>query len=134
MKDKELLLKDLCGRLPYGVVIKHVLRSDLETSDLFSIDTDKQVVYCRTKGREERYGVEFVMPYLRSMSSMTEEERETYRNLQHDVWCNEYSPTYYESIASLDWLNKNMFDYRGLIPRGLAIEAPSGMYKEKESV
>ena len=126
-KDKELLLKDLCGRLPY---LENWVRYDGKDYvvtgyghgrvSLLSSMFSSGVGHCPL--------VEEVKPYLRPMSSMTEEERETYRNLQHDVWCNEYSPTYYESIASLDWLNKNMFDYRGLIPHGLAIEAPEGMY------
>jgi hypothetical protein len=63
---------------------------------------------------------------------MTDDEREEYRKLggvmsynsEHDTWaiC-AFTPEAY------DWLNKKMFDYRGLIPMGLAIEAPEGMYE-----
>lgn len=68
------------------------------------------------------------------MSSMTEDEREEYRKLggvmsydsEHDIWaiCT-FTPEAY------DWLNKKMFDYRGLIPVGLAMEAPEDMYSNK---
>ena len=63
-----------------------------------------------------------IKPYLRPMSSMTEEERRTYDNLACDF--NEISMS-----NSIDWLNENMFDFRSLIPMGLALEAEKGMYK-----
>ncbi len=75
-----------------------------------------------------------IRPYLRSMSSMTEEEREDwYRQSKVDYDC-EFKPEPTLSpehcYLSVDWLNKYGFDYRGLIPMGLALEAPEGMYKE----
>ena len=63
-----------------------------------------------------------IKPYLRPMASMTEEEKINYRaffNYDGVEYPDEY----------IDWLNKNMFDYRGLIEKGLALEAPEGMYK-----
>jgi len=73
-EDKQLLLKDLCARLPYGVKVEHLLHAPNNPSDLFAIDADKQILYCDHKGREEWYKVDFIQPYLRPMSSMTEEE------------------------------------------------------------
>ena len=69
-------------------------------------------------GTTNLYSVEDVKPYLRPMSSMTEEE---YQEFGYDVL--RYTP------RELDWLNEHHFDYRGLIEKGLAIEAPEGMYK-----
>ena len=114
-EDKNLLLQDLCGRLPYGVKVNHLL--DTKPSDLFAIDTYRSTLYCFRNGREEWYKVEFIKPYLRPMLSMTEEERKEYNGIYYQV-----------PIQRSDWLNKNMFDYRGLIPKGLALEAPEGMY------
>lgn len=66
--------------------------------------------------------------YLRSMSSMTEKEAEEYNDL---CFCNTpYSGIAEDAVAEfMDWLNSHHFDYRELIERGLALEAPEGMYK-----
>lgn len=118
-EEKELLLKDLCMRLPYGVKVEHLLHAPNNPSDLFAIDMDKQVLYCDHKGREEWYKVEFVKPYLRPMSSMTEEERTAYLNACDNEMGDAIAQPRYNGI---DWLNANHFDYRGLISKGLAIE------------
>lgn len=134
-ENRNLLLKDLCGRLPYGVKVNHLL--DTKPSDLFAIDTYRSTLYCFRNGREEWYKVEFIKPYLRPMSSITEKENLSlaefvgvrvsarhgeiyFPNLSDNTACNWHK--------AFDWLNKNMFDYRGLIPKGLAEVAPKGMY------
>ena len=111
-EDKTLLLKDLCGRLPYGVKLDNGLK-------LRSIDVLTKVVSC--SGSDRR--VDYVRPYLRPMSSMTEEERKIYMEIGSHL-CGEIV-----AKTMIDWLNKNHFDYRGLIPIGLALEAPKDMYK-----
>lgn len=123
LKEKELLLKDLCARLSYGVMIQY--------RDLFyssRIIVEKLVSIDRGHINDDGISVEFVKPYLRSMSNMTEEEEKYY-----DVFCLEPYMGIDEETASnfIDWLNKNMFDYRGLIEKGLALEAPKGMYDIK---
>ena len=70
-----------------------------------------------------------VKPYLRPMSSMTEEEKAEYHSL-----CDSYYGIYFDTVDSIDWLNAHHFDYRGLIEKGLAIEAPEGMYKYTEII
>lgn len=130
-EDKNLLLQDLCSRLPYMVKVNHLL--DIKPSDLFAIDTYRSTLYCFRNGREEWYKVEFIKPYLRPMSSMTKEEREEYNNLYYQVPIqhnngNAYRDTKMVEALHIDWLNKNMFDYRGLIPAGLANAALEGMY------
>ena len=130
---KHLLLKDLCARLPYGVKVEHLLHAPNNPSELFGVDVDKQILYCDHKGREEWYKVDFIKPYLRPMSSMTEEEK---NYIDHRWGADNYGniTTYssYEGgvseieladiVGFQDWLNKNMFDYRGLIEKELAIE------------
>ena len=104
-KEKELLLKDLCVRLPYETMFY----SDRYGEEcLLSIDLEYNKV-------NELYSLEEIKPYLRPMSSMTEEEEIAFLNKEnHEIY---------------DFLNANHFDYRGLIEKGLAIEAPGGMYK-----
>ena len=123
-EHKDLLMKDLCSRLPFGVKVEHIC-SRRKPSDLLCIDAEKGVIYCAFKGREDKYKIEFVKPYLRSMSDMTKQEKKEYestwfenyhlKDTEEAVW--ETDVPYY-----IDWLNAHHFDYRGLIERGLAIE------------
>jgi hypothetical protein len=127
-EDKELLLKDLCARLPYGVKIK-IRDNDIRT--VRNIDTVHGKVNFIETDINSPYGVSIEMPlthrqgatpYLRPLSSMTEKEKMEYV----EVWDlrQPYIPT-----EAMDWLNAHHFDYRGLIEKGLALEAPEGMYE-----
>ena len=112
-EDKELLLKDLCARLPYGVKVKsyseRTVTLTLGNCDLISMFyKDEDDWYCK--------------PYLRPMSSMTEEEEKEYNLLANRCMCTTVGFIHLEAEPLLDWLNKNMFDYRDLISRGLAIK------------
>lgn len=137
-EEKNLLLQDLCARLPYNVKVNHLL--DTKPSDLFAIDTYRNTLYCFRNGREEWYKVEFIKPYLRPLSSMTESEREELKTLC-DKDLSEFAGHLmkghglsrdglymFDKLRQLDWLNAHHFDYRGLIPKGLANKAPEGMY------
>lgn len=133
-KDKELLLKDLCARLPYRVIAScaegtvmgiHWNKVKLDASLLFELQENGALIY--------------VKPYLRPMSSMTEEEKKQFDKfmcLDEDAWIGKGIKGYInQSIImsdGIDWLNAHHFDYRGLIEKGLAIEAPEGMYNIKE--
>ena len=123
-EDKELLLKDLCAKLPYGV---RVLLSDEDVETLNLIEWNKiiQDWYIRA-GIYIGVSLDIIKPYLRSMSSMTEEEKDEYDNIVYGITNIGSKYEYYDLV---DWLNKKMFDYRGLIDKGLALEAPEGMYK-----
>ncbi len=121
-EEKDLLIKDLCARLPYGVNVlvssSHItdpVRKKLNTNLLFGLQ--KSVLT--------------IKPYLRPMSSMTEEEVKEFAALESiDVLGGDIKITCVElSVDSIDWLNKNHFDYRGLIPMGLALVAKENMYK-----
>ena len=75
-----------------------------------------------------------IRPYLRLMSSMTTEERNEWYKESHIEYDCEFHvvPTLNAEYCylSVDWLDKHHFDHRGLIEKGLALEAPEGMYKE----
>ena len=127
-EEKDLLLRDLCARLPHGVKVQdrngtHTLTNgNTEFTDLFS-------------------GKCNIKPYLRPMSSMTDEEKQelyAWGDYEEISWISDEEICFkdlvllYELLTKLtDWLNKHHFDYRGLIEKGLAIEAPSGMYDDK---
>ena len=115
-KDKELLLKDLCARLPFKVKIS--VNDKIESLQGINI-LDNVVEY----GSFLSCNIEEVKPYLRPMSSMTDEEKLEYRKTQWVYQADYCAPEYFDDIDSYDWLNKNHFDYRGLIEKGLAIDA-----------
>lgn len=131
-KDKELL-RDLCSRLPYGIIL------DIDT-------TDWEAPQGHIKLKIEGLGILFkdmslivngsyygnkYKPYLRPMSSMTDEEIREFTRFtsisQHRFFIGD-SYFWYNTYEEEDWLNAHHFDYRGLIDKGLAIEAPEGMY------
>ena len=121
-EDKEILLRDLSARLPYGVVCKgvtvdiNVIKDEYENREVGGLLTNIGYDYC-TLGIMTECELSTIKPYLRPMSSMTEEEKETYEMFfNEDGLLNTSVDTY------LDWLLENHFDYRGLIPMGLAIE------------
>ena len=129
-KDKDLLLKDLCARLPYGVKCHFKYGSAEDDVTLGCIDNNVARFEYGWYGRfHVNIDASYIKPYLRPMSSMTEEERETYYNLCYEEEREEYEfgewaarIHYHDTIDSIDYLNAHHFDYRGLIPKGLAIE------------
>lgn len=123
-EEKELVLKDICTRLPYGVHVEiswEYSKTDVYTSleyyefpnidSLLNIFWDEKCIS--------------IKPYLRSMSSMTEEE-----DMRRCAFLDDIEGGVEDAIPNyIDWLNKHYFDYRGLISKGLALEAPVDMYK-----
>ena len=110
-KDKELLIKDLSGRIPY----RHNFWLQVREFDEDAPSNRRML----TKYIDDIYTgwVVECKPYLRPMSSMTDEEEDEYEIIIRS-----------SLTTHIDWLNKNMFDYRDLIPKGLALKAPEGMY------
>ena len=143
-ENKELLLKDLCARLPYGIVINtgdKDLKLDRQhqcigvlypedCSDEFNERNNNASFYITISGCY--YGEE-IKPYLRPMSSMTEEEKKEAKEngciIYWDTSPEDKGLMIIASQKGYDWINKKMFDYRGLIEKGLALEAPEEMYK-----
>ena len=143
-EEKSISLQDLCARLPYGVKCNALLKQ-IDGSSKSIFGTFKGYNGWATVGNN-LVDIETVRPYLRPMSSMTEEEKEEFHKLKQFsvtvVMPNGVSllkPTYIVDLEEdgdglnhlYDWLNAHHFDYRGLIEKGLAIEAQEGMYDIK---
>lgn len=150
-KDKELLLKDLCARIPYEVVGKCEIDASYDTSFdtkfqthkfdamVYGLKEDLLLVTPLIEDRDEQEfaneevadGVDILdfKPYLFPMSSMTEEQKKEYNLLQNFVPIYYYGfdimvdKELYDTWESIDYLNAHHFDYRGLIEKGLAIDA-----------
>ena len=118
-EDKELLLKDLCARLPYGVKCQVAdCKTPVELSRIDTKNGNGRNPYCFVFS----FGPESVKPYLRPMSSMTEEERKEYMDIDNRSYSCPMDYAHIPASDRIDWLNANHFDYRGLINKGLAIE------------
>lgn len=150
-KDIEILIRDLCARLPYKVICDRYNNA----YELVDIDIKRGLIYLEKDGVYMAYSLilgDEVKPYLRSVSSMTDEEHKELRQL---ICCSfspkdcpivkedfsvtlDYTPgikdehyvfygmeTMYQYI---DWLLEHHFDFHNLIKQGLALEAPEGMY------
>jgi hypothetical protein len=159
-KEKDLLLQDLCARLPYGVKFVSFSQSMKNHSEPVTL---RQIYYHNECDANNIEGdndistiIEFVKPYLRPLSSMTNEEIKdlekythysfTYnpgdveiRNIQYQAYDGISFDTFVKAtfnmpvsscscVRLIKWLNSHHFDYCGLIERGLALEAPEGMY------
>ena len=151
-EEKDLLLKDLCARLQYGVKAKiteeGVLSYDSGIGVIVGkehVDNEIFVIKCKNDSWCLTAISEFV-PYLRPMQSMTEEEKkefihhtsyeieESVNGRHYEYYLKDYVGTPEEPTCNpdaIDWLNARHFDYRGLIKKGLALEAPEGMYNTK---
>ena len=123
-KQKELLLRDLCGRLPYGVIVK-----------------DRNGVHELTAGNTEFTDLLYnskcnIKPYLFPLSSMTDEQWNNAPRVNltdftfESLKCGCFTLASYtcennlhDLLEFINWCYKNHFDYRGLIPMGLAIDA-----------
>ena len=175
-EEKQLLLIGLCARLPYDVkgrVYAETTNGEYDINGdmiffnspfdvtLDDINTSTEEIHVIAIGKEDTvdfiedqqidgkpYTIDEFKPYLRPMSSMTEEENKDAKEKFFDgsdhydiddigeIYADTYQPytsVYTLSFARLsgyiDWLNSHYFDYLGLIEKGLAIEAPEGMYE-----
>ncbi len=135
-EEKQLLIEDLCGRLPHGVRARFCDGVKEEIDDVWDIDMFSGAI-------NADYIIDDVKPYLRSLSTMTEEEKMKLKEEQlKDTRL--FAEALTKAAAgdtsmrgkviphfAADWCNKNHFDFRSLIPMGLALEAPSDMYNTK---
>ena len=128
-EDKQLLLKDLSARLPYGVKI-HVKGEYKRAHKIYSIGVENEFVSYFEAMHLYDVVIAKCVPYLRPMSSMTGEEKETYKNLfiSKEVDGFDFDIPNYDAV---DWLLEHHFDFRGLLEKGLALEAPADMYNTK---
>lgn len=126
-EEKQILLKDLCPRLPYFTIAYVTYKEGSKTMEgnhLVTTD-DIDMLYESDEVIEEAHYT--IKPYLRPLSSMTEEEENELVKIAVIGGYNDDSV--FNSYIITDWLNAHHFDYRGLIPMGLALEAPKDMYK-----
>jgi len=118
-EDKDLLFKDLSARLPYHVRVKVWLKDGTTEEGFLDLEHNYgdvlQDAFYYSKIKD-------IKPYLRPMSSMTEEENKKL----DEIWLK------HTINEGADYLNSIHVDYRGLIEKGLALEAPDEMYKMEE--
>ena len=137
-EEKELLLKDLCARLSYQVVVSY---KNSDTGEAYNQILDP-MMYSLVQYIPYVGGL-VIKPYLRPMSSMTEEERkefikcagyeieESVNGRHYEYFLKDFCGTPDNPSVNtdgVDWLNSHHFDFRGLIEKGLALEAPKDMY------
>ena len=133
-EEKDLLIKDLCTRLPYGVKCK-ILETN-ETKILGSVNYDRENTLFDFWEDERKIQYEYQLylsefkPYLFPMSSMNEEQYNEFFEYFHNIEMNEIKASgdylkaaYLGEDAKRDWLNRHNFDYRYLIEKDLAIDA-----------
>lgn len=123
-EDKELLLKDLCSRILYGVKMNHI--ADEEICPLTLVGVAKDMITLEGLGGYECVDIEDYKPYLFPLSSMTKEQRYELHDLIHNLnvlAINGEIGDWIVSSSEIDFYNKYHLDYRGLIPLGLAIDA-----------
>ena len=127
-KDKALLLVEICARYPYGLMVRYDDKIVCVEEIHFS---DSGQYFFTLKSEVKKYvGVttERIKPYLKSMSKMTEDEKEEYLGTFAELRDNLGTVIRYPSYNSVEWLIAHHYDYRGLIGFGLALEALNGMY------
>lgn len=125
-EEKELLLKDLSARLPYGVKCHN---------SKYRTDLAEEIICCHTNYNHNcvqlgsyLYKLEDIKPYLFPLSSMTEEQKKEYNSiiyrsveLHYHEYCDVIDIDFFDVLQ--EFYLKNHFDYRELIPKDLAIDA-----------
>lgn len=122
-EDKDLLLKDLCARLPYGVKL-HCISNIMTCIGPYTLDTIVLDRFCNEN--TEYVPFDEIKPYLLPLSSMSEEQRKELADTLVDLSLKSLSDEVSSEVIAtyeIDFYNKNHFDYRGLINKGLAIDA-----------
>lgn len=146
-EEKNLLLKYLCMALPYGVIVDYK-ENEFETphwriTTIYPATLNGWIGYDKRVGAGSESGsrpfeIGQYKPYLRPMSSMTMEDLQNLSNEiglgvafddeKYELWLKGHTTILDNSLA-INWLLENHFDFMGLIEKGLALEAPEGIYK-----
>ena len=127
-EEKQLLFKVLCAMLPYGIIIYRLNDNSVHRFMSNAAENMDMLSHFLEYSENDEF-----KPYLRPMSSMTEEEKKEFLELSDcmiDDWMIKPETCCYFMNKLTDWLNEHHFDYRGLIEMGLALEAPEGMYNK----
>ena len=157
-EEKNLLLQDLCARLPYKVIVEtrynlyegygkeaHIVGEKIRDGLLIGMGDRENLIISFEDYNWESFSPESIKPYLRPLSTMTEEEKkEVSILLNYEFYIDDDCALVAEDDRHrirldlmqvyIDWLNAHYFDFYGLISMGLAIEAPKGMYKNKDII
>ena len=132
--EKDLVIKDICARLPYDVIVDYAHNAFDVRKGYYIKHDSKCILSCYLLGvfispRQNEEG-EYIKPYLFPLSSMTEEQKIEYDRLRDFAYIYHYEfgdivdeIELYDNWKSIDYLNANHFDYKGLIENGLAIDA-----------
>ena len=123
-EERNLLLKDLCARLPYQLQVK--VDDDEEPYTLLAINANNKICVIGLQFDDvyatSRVEIERIKPFLRPKLSMTAREWTIYHALCDEHYLFDYGEVYYDTPESLDYLNEIHVDYRGLIGKGLALK------------
>ena len=123
-EEKQILFRDLCTRIPYHTLVQLNPGAYNKPETRLLTGVDGEEIYLNVDSDPFRIG--HIKPYLRPMSSMTEEEENKYNSL------NAYEKGIFpHTEEAFDWLLANHFDFRGLIEKSLALKAPENMYEKK---
>lgn len=126
--DINLLISEICQRMPYGIKLQKCGEEDtiyqlysinLESNEIFFWTYQGKALQIANTGKIHRLGILRYKPYLIAMDKMTEEQLAAYRELM----VSDSMGILYNTPESIEWLIKNHFDYRGLIGKGLAVDA-----------
>ena len=124
-EEKQLLVKDICARIPFGLKCTTKANSWQGAYPIKGYLDDKIFLDCHEYNEgDDEWLVQNIVPYLRLLSIMTKKEKKEYDKLRMSFYKNAKDA----SLVLIDWLNAHHFDYRGLIEKGLALAAPEGMY------
>ena len=124
-QEERELLKDISARYSYGMIVSvtdGTIKYDAYIESVSHKNIQVSPVSDSNFTAYTFYKISEIKPYLRSFSSMTDEEKSQYNFYLTRIECA------YDASLFIDWLNAHFLDYRGLIPKGLALEAPKDMY------
>ena len=131
-KNKELLLKDICARLPYDVKVKFKVNEVIANEEKFTYNVDGEDSYITDgksyltldiiKALSNNY-LDEIKPYLFPLTNMTEEQKEIYCQLQQRVIYNSKGAVNEDVMNYVNWCYENHLDVNDLIPKGFAIDA-----------
>ena len=137
IEEKQLLIQDLCARLPYGLKLNFYSKATNENyvCTLLGIEPDNEKpIIAKTEDGAFTFTQDHVKPYLRPMSNMTEEESKEFALFQTDFYVDGFLYPI-AAINMINWLNEHHFDYCGLIPIGLGIDCTGlNIYENEKSI
>jgi hypothetical protein len=139
-EDKKLLLKGLCTMLPYKIIVKVndtqgiMDEIDIPNERIF-VSNLNPFLYGGARASWFTVNGDEIYPYLRPMSSMTKEEKKELQEIavalsynKDDIMIGTQINSFRQLDGVLDLFNSHHLDWRGLTEKGLALEAPEGMY------